>query len=294
MCHLLIFESNVKSRESWFLSGKILYFLEARMCYLLKIASWSAWKAAPVWLSPVQSSCVCDMLYCLHVSPKVTCPEASSGQVYLLQYPFLLSRVLSLCWWPIMVFGPHLFGYTWDMLRHMCCVLCAVSSCVFRCAITFWVGFSLVMFANISESLRVRSHILAYGQWCTVKCGQCPVWEVHESMLFLSELSILQLRLSVLIWCLFLTPALAVRGRRLLASGISSHTDAVLSVFVSQCTRPHFLVDESRVPVCAGSNSVSFQHPTLLWDGRKSNYLPVLFFTWVLLLRIYQLPVIPR
>lgn len=234
------------------------------------------------------------MLYCLHLSPKVTCPEASSGQVYLLQYPFLLSHVLSLCWWPVMVFGPHLFGYTWDMLRDMCCVLCAVSSCVFRCAITFWVGFSLVMFANISESLRVRSHILAYGQWCAVKCGQSPVWEVHESMLFLSELSILQLMLSVLIWCLFLTPALAVRGRRLLASGISSHTDAVLSVFVSQCTRPHFLVDESRVPVCAGSNSVSFQHPTLLWDGRKSNYLPVLFFTWVLLLRIYQLPVIPR
>lgn len=126
MCHVLIFESNVKSRESWFLSVRITYFLEARMCYLLKIASWSAWKAAPVWLSPVGSSCVYDRLYCSHVSPKVTCPEASSGQVYLLQYPFLLSHVLFLCWWPVVVFGPHLFGYTSDMLRAMHCVLCCV------------------------------------------------------------------------------------------------------------------------------------------------------------------------
>lgn len=102
---------------------------------------------------------------------------------------------------------------------------------------------------------------------------RCP-W---KCALPFSEVSILGLVLSMLIWCLFLNPALAVRGRRLLASGIPGHPDAVLSVFVSQCTRPHFLVDESRVPVCAGSNSVSFQHPTLLWDGRKSNCLPFHF-----------------
>lgn len=170
---------------------------------------------------------------------------------------------------------------------------CVLSPGVFNCAITFWVGFSLVMFANISESLHDRAHILAYSQWRAIKCSWSPIWGVLESVLFLSEISI-QLVLSVLIWCLFLNPALAVRGRRLLASWISSHPDAVLSVFVSQCTGPHFLVDESRVPVCAGSNSVSFQHPTILWDGRKSSCLLVQFFTWVLLLRIYQLPVIPR
>jgi len=80
----------------------------------------------------------------------------------------------------------------------------------------------------------------------------------------LSEIRVLQLVPSALMCCLFFNPALAVGGRRLLASRISSDLDAVLSIFVSQCAGPHFLVDESRVPVCAGSNSVSFQHKTLL------------------------------
>lgn len=111
---------------------------------------------------------------------------------------------------------------------------------------------------------------------CKMRLASCSRCTSQRVLPFWSKYSLV---LSVLIWCLFLNPALAVRGRRLLATGISSHPDAVLSVFVSQCTRPHFLVDESRVPVCTGSNSVSFQHPTLLWDGRKSNCLPVLFFT---------------
>lgn len=289
MCHVLIFESNVKSRESWFLSVRIMYYLQARMCYLLKIASWSASKAAPVWLSPVGSSCVYDRLYCLHVSPKVTCPEASSG-------PAAVPIPLVTCSVSLLVAGRCVWSSrVWIHFRHaQRHVLCLVlTPGIFNCAITFWVGFSLVMFASISELLRDRAHILAYGEWCAVKCGWSPVWDMLESVLFLSEANIPVLQ-SVLIWCLFPNPALAVRGRRLLASGISSHPDAVLSVFVSQCTWPHFPVDESGVPVCAGCNSVSFQHPTILWDGRKSSCLPFLFFTWVLLLRIYQLPVIPR
>lgn len=102
----------------------------------------------------------------------------------------------------------------------------------------------------------------------------------------LSEMSILLLVPSAVMCCLFFNPALAVGGRRLLASRISCHFDAVLSVFVSQRAGPRFLVDESRVPLCAGSDSVSFQHPTLLWDGRKSNPLAVSFFLWMLFLRI--------
>lgn len=109
----------------------------------------------------------------------------------------------------------------------------------------------------------------------------------------LSEMSILQLVPSMLKCSLFLNPALAVGGRRLLASRVSSHLDAVLSVFVSQRARPHFLVDEPRVPVCTGSNSVSFQHTTLLWNGRKSSWL-VCFFPERYFLRIYKLTVRQR
>lgn len=39
----------------------------------------------------------------------------------------------SVCWWPIVVFSPHLFGYPWDMLRGMCCVLRAVTRPVQLC-----------------------------------------------------------------------------------------------------------------------------------------------------------------
>lgn len=178
------FESNVKSRESWFLSRKMLYFLEARMCYLLKIASWSAWKAAPVWLSPVGWSYLCNMLYCLHVSPKVTCPEASSGQVNLLQYLFLCHMFC------LLVTHHGLVLTCLDTLEtclETCAVSCVLSPDMFSCAITFWVGSSLVMFANISVSLHDRAHIIAYGQWCAVKCIWSPVWDVPEGVLFLSE-----------------------------------------------------------------------------------------------------------
>lgn len=125
---------------------------------------------------------------------------------------------------------------------------------------------------------------------CFLAClTVCLLADLTLQLLFpqpLSEMSILQLVPSALTFCLFFNPALAVGGRRLLASRISCHFDAVLSVFVSQRAGPRFLVDESRVPLCTGSDSVSFQHPTLLWDGRKSNLLAVSFFPWMLFLRI--------
>lgn len=294
MCHLLIFESNVKGRESWYLSGKILYFLEARMCYLLKIASWSAWKAVPIWLSPVGSSCVCDMLYCFSCFSQVNMFISIFWTSVPTAVPIpVVTRSVSLLVTQLGVWSSSVRIHLRHAQRHVLSLVCFHQACS---SVPSHFGLASVwshlpVFPShykLGLTLHVSLQSMMYCKMWLVSCLRCA-WKRA-----LSFWSILWLVLSVLIWCLFLNSALAVRGRRLMASGISSHSDAVLSVFVSQCTWPHFLVDESRVPVCAGSNSVSFQHPTLLWDGRKSDYLPVLFFTWGLLLRIYQLPVIPR
>lgn len=167
--------------------------------------------------------------------------------------------------------------YVWScVLTHLTC-----SGCDFHTWSCGWPQIQSLISALLEQVLvHVVDHIWLH-LWspvtimCFIAClTMCLIAYLTLQLLFLqllSEMSILQLVPSVLMCCLFFNSALAVRGRRLLASRISSHLDAVLSIFVSQCAGPHFLVDESRVPVCAGSNSVSFQHTTVLWDGRKSN-----------------------
>lgn len=127
----------------------------------------------------------------------------------------------------------------------------------------------------------IWSHFVPSLMMCLTAClTMCLAYLILPAVLpcLSSEMSILQLASSMLTCCLFFHPALAVWGRRLLASRISCHLDAVLSLFVSQCAGPRFLMDEPRVPVCIGSNCVSFQHTTLLWDGRKCSELVFFFF----------------
>ena len=178
MYHLLIFESNVKSSESWFLSGKILYFLGARVCCLLKIISWNVWKAVPVRLSPVWSSCVCDMLWeallaCLsHVNMFRNVFGTCVLVTCSVHIPVVTCSVS--CWWPVLscVWSSPVWTHLWHAQRHvlsLALLSCAVSSGVCSDVPSHfgltWVRSCLPIYF---ESLHVRTRVLSCGQPCVV------------------------------------------------------------------------------------------------------------------------------
>lgn len=63
--------------------------------------------------------------------------------------------------------------------------------------------------------------------------------------------------------------ALAIRRRGILAPRISCDPDAVLSILISQRSRPGLHVDEPWFPVCISSHRLPLQYSPLLRDGRK-------------------------
>lgn len=154
MCHLRIFESNVKSSESWFLSGKILYFLGTRVCYLVKIISWNVWKASPVQLLPVWSSCVCNMLW----EALLLCRSHVNTFSSVFWTCVLTAEMLVTCCGTrccCHMFCLLLVSCFWSsqMVQTVvtCSGTCAVSClellycvirCMFICAIVFWVDMS--------------------------------------------------------------------------------------------------------------------------------------------------------
>lgn len=196
MCHLLIFESNVKSSESLFFSGKILYFLGARVCYLLKSISWNVWKAVPVGLSPVWLSCVCDMLWeallaCLSYvnmfrSVFWMCVLVTSSWPAVVHVSVVTCSVS--CWWSVLscVWSSPVRTHLRHAQRHMLSLAllsCAVSSGVCLDVPSHfgstWVRSCLPM---CFESLHVRTRFVLWSVMCC-KYGQSHVCDVLEHTL---------------------------------------------------------------------------------------------------------------
>lgn len=182
MCCLLIFESDIKSSESWFLSGKILYFLGARVCYLLKIISWNVWKAAPVQLLPAWLSCVCDVLWeallaCLSRvnmfrSVFWTCILVMCMWPAAVHIRVVMCSVS--CWWPVLsrVWSSPVQTHLWHARRHvlsLAMLSCAVSSGVCsHVPSRFGLTWVRSCWPTCFELLHVRIHVLSCGQSCVV------------------------------------------------------------------------------------------------------------------------------